>query len=183
MGVFNDAVAVSLGEKRAKAAYFGDQFVWGGEEPPAERQGVLFRALPGGADVSLSSVAGGYQPSLLYSTDEEKTWSQYTVGSSVHVDGGKSVSFKANGQNEKMGTDWGVWNAFQVDNGKASVEGHLSSLMGHDVVSAKMCFMALFRDCSGLVDASGLRFSIPSQATAVLNGEGAQYHAIFQGCY
>ena len=43
-------------------------------------EGLLFRAYPGGADVSLSSTTGSYKPSLLYSTDEEKTWSQFTVG-------------------------------------------------------------------------------------------------------
>ena len=82
MTVFGEKEAKGLwvGDSPAKAAYFGNELVWGGEEPPAERQGVLFRAYPGGADVSLSSTTGSYKPSLLYSTDEEKTWSAYTVG-------------------------------------------------------------------------------------------------------
>lgn len=48
---------------------------------------------------------------------------------------------------------------FFVQNGQASVAGPLTALLGQEPAALPhYCFYALFQDCSGLVDASGLEF-------------------------
>lgn len=143
------------GDKAVTAAYYGDKLVWSGAEPDA----IRFTAAAGGAKVGIvdrQELGPAPSISMLSSTDG-RNWGDYTVGDSIQLQGGEKAYFKAKTINEKMGSGWGLANRFFVEDGQASVAGPLTSLLGEDPETLpSFCFYNLFRECSGLVDASGI---------------------------
>lgn len=113
-----------------------------------------------------------------YSLDDGSTWTQYTYGTDeiITLQDGESVCFK--GLNEFWSKSGPNYNNFTIT-GNVAISGNPASLLDDGACTTTIlpqdAFNGLFRNCTGITDASGLvlPFTILSSTC---------YMGMFQGC-
>ena len=124
------------GGRPAVQAWAGGTPVWGGEPAPTpEWWGLKFTAQEPGAVVSMMKVNDPPAVSLLYSTDNGSSWSDFTVGTtSVSLPAaGDSVCFKAGaGGNATFAFSEIYYNKFTSNGMKFAASGSAMSLLSGD---------------------------------------------------
>ena len=111
---------------------------------------------------------------LYYSTDG-KTWSAYTVGSSISLQAGEYVQFRA-GDTEN--TSLGNYKIVVTGNGNIRASGNVMSLLDKTMAATEVgekAFYLLFYGCEKLTDASNLILPATTLAASC-------YQGMFSGC-
>lgn len=164
MGVFNDAVTVSLGEKPAKQAWLGGEMVWSAGPGPAAWWGLRLEALEPGSAVSM--VKHGSAPAVsLESSRDGVAWEQFVPGQTrlSFEKAGDGAYFRAGsgGNAAFASSDSASW-SFQMS-GRFKASGNIMSMLSGDGElqefpnqSQKRQFQDMFMECSALVDVDGL---------------------------
>ena len=162
-----------LGATQVKAAYLGGQQIWG-----STPGWLRFDILADDTSIDIADDSGTLEtPDLEYSVDGGATWTQWVPGSDFpHEMAGAVVYVRAGATgNTGFGTSSAYWHFTSDD--LFSVSGNITSLLSRDGSAGltDYCFYGLFKGCTMLVDASGLK--LPAKTLA-----DRCYSNMFDGC-
>ena len=152
-----------LGASQVKAVYFGNEQVWGGEEPGPVGDWLCFTAQEAGSTVKLTKVKSALDVNLQTSTNGS-SWTPYAVEDVITLANvNDKVYFKAVGSNSVMGSSQSNYNKF-VMTGKIAASGNINSLLEEDEETARTislagknyCYNGIFNGCSSLTQAPAL---------------------------
>ena len=157
--------------------------------PKPKQKYLTFTAGEGGASVGFCCWSEDYEPvdmgkNMQYSTDDGKTWQDYTIGVgednlvAIELNEGESVMFRGNNENLAYyleDNDDYIYTKCIID-GSVAASGDVTSLLngvGGDVALAKKCYGSMFSNCDSLTSAPALPATTLAESC---------YDSMFSGC-
>ncbi|MCR5394097.1 MAG: leucine-rich repeat domain-containing protein [Bacteroidales bacterium] len=137
--------------------------------------------------IALNKVGSPEDVALVYSNGSKTNWTTYTVGSTVTVEAGKSVYFKAKDENRgsnyqycfsKDDENYYQFSIVSSEDGSVEASGNVGYLLSRSVnsiIPPAYGFYRLFKDCTAL--STGPEVSASNQQMSA-----HAYESMFEGC-